>query len=165
MRVSLTVHSLAETSEESFKKIGGPLVEHALGWPGLSTTDTGADSVVMLTPGRVMAQLFPEFAKKRLSVCNMKTREIWINEDRWLRNIPDGSRLPLPAYRAYVLQHELGHALGLGHVEPTSGPVPVMVQQTLGIGACTPNPFPTNHEKARRVLERSKNEPLRNGSR
>jgi hypothetical protein len=148
MRVFLTVHSLAETDEEIFRQIATPLIEHPLGWPGLSISDaSSADSVVTLTPGTVMNELFPEFAEKRLSVCNMDTREIWINEDRWLRNIPDESRLPLSGYRAYVLQHELGHALGRGHVNPVSGPVPVMVQQTLGIGQCTPNPFPTKAER------------------
>lgn len=149
MRVSLTVHDLAETDEAVFRQIAAPLVEHKLGW-GMSVVETNADSVVMLTPGGVMAELFPAFAEKRLSVCDMKTRDIWINEDRWLRNLPDESHLPLPAYRAYLLLHELGHALGFGHVAPVAGPAPIMTQQTLGIGACLPNPFPTEDERALR---------------
>lgn len=148
MKVFLTVHSLAETDEPTFQHIAAPLVEHSLGWPGLRVVPSAeaADSVVTLTPRAAMDEMFPQFAQQRLSVCNMATREVWINEDRWLRNIPDASKLPLPAYRAYVLQHELGHALGFRHTEPDSGRVPVMVQQTLGIGACLPNPFPTPQE-------------------
>jgi hypothetical protein len=50
------------------------------------------------------------------------------------------SQLPLERYRQYMVSHEMGHALGHNHVKcPGSGPVPVMVQQTLGIGTCTPN--------------------------
>jgi hypothetical protein len=149
MRVFLTVHELAETDRAVFERIASPLIDHPLGWRGLTLVCSAheADAIVMLTPARVVGDLFPQFAEKRLSVCNMRTREVWINEDRWLRNLPDASQLPLPAYRAYVLQHELGHALGMGHVSPVTGPVPVMVQQTLGIGTCLPNPFPTSTEK------------------
>ena len=148
MNVFLTVHPLADTDMEVFTRIATPLVEHKLGWHGLTVVASKheADSVVMLTPGRVMRDMFPEFAETRLSVCNMDTREIWVNEDRWMHVVSDASRLPLPAYRAYILHHELGHALGFGHAQPHTGPAPVMVQQTLGIGMCTPNPFPIKEE-------------------
>ncbi len=64
---------------------------------------------------------------------------VWLNVDRWMNGAPK-SRLPLDAYRQYMVSHEMGHALGYEHVKcPGSGPVPVMVQQTLGIGTCTPN--------------------------
>lgn len=151
MKVFLTTHDSAATHRAAFHHIAVPLVEHPRGWKDLDVVADvrDADSVVMLTPGDVLAEKFPQFADERLSVCNMNTREVWINEDRWLRNIPDKSQLPLPAYRAYVLQHELGHALGFGHANTGPGPTPVMVQQTLGLGAGTPNPFPTEEERNR----------------
>ena len=64
---------------------------------------------------------------------------IWLNADRWLHGSA-ASKLPLGRYRQYMVSHEMGHSLGYDHVQcPGSGPAPVMMQQTLGIGTCTPN--------------------------
>lgn len=74
-----------------------------------------------------------------LSCAILGGTKIWLNADRWMHGAPK-SRLPLDSYRQYMVSHEMGHALGYDHVKcPGSGPVPVMVQQTLGIGACVPN--------------------------
>jgi hypothetical protein len=65
-----------------------------------------------------------------------------INIHRWL----DGSQHnpDLRSYRDYVVNHEVGHALGHGHVScPGAGELaPVMQQQTKGIAPCVPNPWP-----------------------
>ena len=66
-----------------------------------------------------------------------------INVKRWRRGAtPYAGRLS--EYRAYVVNHEVGHVLGHGHTScPRPGELaPVMVQQTLGVGACRPNPWP-----------------------
>lgn len=149
MKVFLTTHPESPTHADTFREIARPLVTHKMGWGNLEVVESpqDANSVVMLTPRHVMNSLFPDFAKDQLSVCNMRSGNIWIHEDRWFRHIPDKSQLPLPAYRTYVLQHEIGHAFGKQHDKCTPpGPVPVMVQQTLGIGGCDPNPFPTQKE-------------------
>jgi hypothetical protein len=66
-----------------------------------------------------------------------------INLMRWTEGSPE-SRLALDEYRIYVISHEVGHAIGHDHVGcPAAGaPAPVMMQQTKGIGACAPNPWP-----------------------
>lgn len=66
-----------------------------------------------------------------------------INTMRWHRGA-DPSGLDLADYRRYLISHEVGHLLGHAHVEcPGPGhPAPVMMQQTLDIGECAPNPWP-----------------------
>ncbi|WIX89998.1 DUF3152 domain-containing protein [Amycolatopsis sp. DG1A-15b] len=59
---------------------------------------------------------------------------IVVNLARWLRGAHsyDGD---LAGYRAYAINHEMGHALGFGHVGcPAPGAAaPVMMQQTFGL--------------------------------
>lgn len=66
-----------------------------------------------------------------------------VNSRRWLRGAASYSGR-LQDYRAYVVNHEVGHALGRGHVScPGRGrPAPVMVQQTKGTGGCVAQPWP-----------------------
>lgn len=74
-----------------------------------------------------------------LSCATLNGSGIWLNATRWMHGAP-ASHLPLEEYRQYMVSHEMGHSLGFDHVKcPGQGPAPVMLQQTLGIGACTPN--------------------------
>jgi len=59
---------------------------------------------------------------------------------------------PLPGYtimeyRVYLVLHECGHALGLGHARrPAFGPAPIMVQQSRGLGPLQKNLWPLDSE-------------------
>ena len=66
-----------------------------------------------------------------------------INARRWAYGI-EAYGDDLAAYRHYVVNHEMGHAIGFGHVDcPGPGETaPVMLQQTYGLRGCTPNPWP-----------------------
>lgn len=158
--VRFSVHPLARTTHAAFTALASALLQHPRGWRShgysfqvLSPSECPVDDTpvmtIMLTPQRVLDQLFPQFHQQRLSVCNMVTREVYLNEERWLGEHPDNqSKLPLTAYRAYMVNHEVGHALNLGHAT-CPGPdelTPIMVQQTLGTQGCTPNPFPRHHK-------------------
>lgn len=66
-----------------------------------------------------------------------------INLARWETAVPDYEG-DVATYRLYVVNHEVGHALGNGH-EFCPGPgelAPVMQQQTLGLNGCVKNPWP-----------------------
>ena len=69
--------------------------------------------------------------------------KVMINAWRWVH----GSRTygaDLARYRVYLVNHEVGHALGHGH-RPCPAPgaaAPVMLQQTLRLEGCRPNPYP-----------------------
>ena len=75
-----------------------------------------------------------------LSCADLGGSRIWLNAMRWGQGASK-SQLPLSEYRQYMVTHEMGHILGHDHAKcPGTGhPAPLMMQQTLGIGACKPN--------------------------
>ena len=70
-----------------------------------------------------------------------------LNAERWARGASAYGR-DLAGYRRYLVNHEVGHALGEPH-RPCPGPglaAPVMMPQTEGVEACRPNPWPLAEE-------------------
>lgn len=123
--------------ENGWKKFGfdfihvepGPAVDVSLG----------------ITPATSMNTLFPSFKQQRLSVCLLETGIIHFHEERWLRGSNASGYTDLEDYRTYVINHEVGHALGAGHLEACvpDGSTPVMMQQTLTTNGCKPRPYPS----------------------
>jgi hypothetical protein len=73
---------------------------------------------------------------------------VLINYYRWM-NGSRFSKLSVQDYKKYVINHEVGHALGRDHVTKCickECKVPVMMQQTISIGKCKPNPWPLQNE-------------------
>jgi hypothetical protein len=75
-------------------------------------------------------------------------RDVIINEARWEKGSPMWPG-PLDQYRIMIVNHETGHWLGFDHATcPKPGaPAPIMMQQSKGVGACLPNPWPTQSER------------------
>lgn len=55
----------------------------------------------------------------------------------------------LARYHVYMINHEVGHALGNDHAlcSETGKPAPVMMQQSKGVYPCRPNPWPLDTER------------------
>lgn len=69
---------------------------------------------------------------------------VYLNVDRWLFATPTWANAQLADYRAYLINHEVGHYLGFNHVGcPATGALsPVMQQQSINLNGCLPNAWP-----------------------
>ena len=97
--------------------------------------------VALVSPGS-MERYCPGVGTGGYTSCRYGDRAV-INLARWATAVPhyDGD---IATYRLYVVNHEVGHALGNGH-QPCPGPgalAPVMQQQTLGLDGCVKNAWP-----------------------
>ncbi|UUU34163.1 DUF3152 domain-containing protein [Streptomyces sp. CA-210063] len=74
--------------------------------------------------------------------CNVG-RNVMVNLKRWELATPVYAK-DVKAYRALIINHEVGHFLGHGHVGcPGKGrPAPAMMQQIKGMNGCVPNVWP-----------------------
>jgi Protein of unknown function (DUF3152) len=97
--------------------------------------------VSLVSPGS-MERYCPGVGTGGYTSCRYGERAV-INLARWATAVPhyDGD---IETYRHYVVNHEVGHALGNGHVDcPGPGQIaPVMLQQTLGLEGCVKNAWP-----------------------
>ena len=105
-------------------------------------TDGDGDVRVLLASPATTDQLCAPL-RTRGEVSCRNGELVVINARRWAYGIEAYGDDPT-AYRQYVVNHEMGHAIGFGHVG-CSGPgeaAPVMLQQTYGLQGCHPNPWP-----------------------
>ncbi|WP_369135570.1 DUF3152 domain-containing protein [Modestobacter sp. I12A-02662] len=97
--------------------------------------------VSLISPGS-MERYCPGVGTGGYTSCRYGERAV-INLARWETAVPDYAG-DVATYRQYVVNHEVGHALGEGHQQcPGAGQVaPVMQQQTLGLDGCAKNAWP-----------------------
>jgi len=105
-------------------------------------TDGDAPITVMLATPDTSARLCGGLdTRGRLSCRNGP--QVVLTFHRWVHGTDDYAD-NLTGYRQYLVNHEVGHALGHSHERcPAPGaPAPVMLQQTLGLKGCAQNPWP-----------------------
>ncbi len=103
----------------------------------------GADAdvrIILATPAYVDRNCLPLQTMGSLS-CHARGK-VLLNAKRWAYGAD--TYADLSAYRTYLVNHEVGHALGHSHRScPGAGrPAPVMVQQTKSLFGCAPWPWP-----------------------
>lgn len=101
-------------------------------------------TIYLASPGRTQ-KMCPLDVKMTWS-CRAGSN-VLLNTDRWLYMTP--TYRDLTAYRAYMVNHEVGHFIGKGHVGcPGKGRnAPVMMQQSKRIDGCKANPWPSGDGK------------------
>ncbi len=98
-----------------------------------------ADVRILLAAPDTVDELCAPLRTNGYVSCAQGNRAI-INQNRWVGGV-DHFDDDLETYRIYLINHEVGHTLGHGHV-PCPGkdePAPVMQQQTLDLQGCKAN--------------------------
>ncbi len=97
--------------------------------------------ILIATPGTTDQLCAPLRTNGEVSCRNGDN--VVLNALRWAVAVPHYNG-DVAGYRQYVVNHEVGHALGEGHVDcPAPGQVaPVMLQQTYSLDGCLPNAWP-----------------------
>lgn len=117
-------------------------------WPGSfhRTHGSGVDFTVVLASPELTDQLCAPLVTAGTYSCFMSGRSV-LNWTRW-RHGASAYGKDLDRYRIYMIEHEVGHALGHGHATcPGAGErAPVMMQQTKGVSPCLANPWPLERE-------------------
>lgn len=76
-------------------------------------------------------------------------RDVYINARRWRTGAQTYRHRPLAEYRRYVINHEVGHWLGLDHPEcrGVGEQAPVMLQQSKSLDGCDARSRPLASER------------------
>ncbi|MGE3381130.1 MAG: DUF3152 domain-containing protein [Nocardioides sp.] len=116
----------------------------AAGEHALSRVDADGDlRILIATPTTTDRLCAPLSTGGRLSCRNGNL--VVLNAWRWMNGAASYDR-DLAGYQTYLINHEVGHALGNAHEScPGAGEsAPVMLQQTKGLDSCVSNPWPTS---------------------
>lgn len=140
----------------AFRAIAAQTLGDARGWTGqgavaFRAVDDEADMRLWLATPAEVAAADPVCSSDYS--CRVG-RDVLINLRRWRQGTTSYADRSLAEYRAYVINHEVGHWLGLPH-EGCSGfgaDAPVMLQQSKGLDGCDSRVWPL-HREVRAALQ------------
>ena len=140
---------------DEFARTAAAVLGDARGWSlggsvRFREVDRGGDmSLVLASPSAVAGA---SSACSSYYSCRVG-RLVLVNDDRWRLTTPmwQATGGDVDGYRAYVINHEVGHFLGFGHAGcgGRGRTAPVMMQQSKGLAGCEPNAWPTRGERER----------------
>lgn len=154
VRYSVEIEDGLRVDEEEYARTVRTVLTDGRGWetqdgvhfvhvdPMRAGDGTAVDVHITLATPDTVDRLCAPLATEGEVSCQNGNRVI-LNAVRWTRGVSSYEG-QLPRYREYLVNHEVGHALGHGH-EACAGPdqpAPVMLQQTLGLDGCTRYPWP-----------------------
>ena len=139
--------------KEEFRRIVAETFADSRGWgrAGLKFVEVekGGALHMILASGAEVKAASPSGCSEVLSCAVFPN--VLVNDTRWMNGSDSYSKLGLPLldYRRMVINHEVGHYLGHGHItecEAGRGLAPVMLQQSTGLRGCGANPWPLPSE-------------------
>lgn len=149
-RLAVQVETSVPESVDGAALLVHQVLESERGWAGwqgiafsLLPDAEAADLVIHLAAPATVDQACVTLNTAGLWSCRLGP-DIYLNVDRWFYGTPTWAEHSIEEYRSYVINHEVGHYLGFGHVGcPAPGrPSPVMQQQSIALGGCLPNAWP-----------------------
>lgn len=101
--------------------------------------------VLVAAPDTVDMLCAPLSTLGEVSCC--QGRKVVINVRRWKGAVPHWTG-SVTSYRQMLINHEVGHRIGMGHryCGGAGQQAPVMQQQTYGLQGCRANQWPLEHE-------------------
>lgn len=157
-RTTEIVYALERRTTDDATADFEPVAEATLadprGWVRASyrfTRDDGAAPyrIVLAEPDEVDRLCLPYDTYGKYSCQNGPV--VALNADRWRSATPKWTG-DLGTYRQMLVNHEVGHLLGMRHPRPQCPargmPAPIMNQQSTELDGCLPNPWPLESEIA-----------------
>jgi hypothetical protein len=143
----IDVQAMAATIDAT---LGDPRSWTAGGQFSLQRVDSGSVDFRITLVSSMTVRTLCGYEEQIETSCFAPDRDnrVVLNNSRWARGAMAYAN-DLETYRLYMINHEVGHALGFGHVFSCrgDGKAPTMMQQTKSVvdvngATCQPNPWP-----------------------
>jgi len=142
----------ADAATANFESVVDATLQDPQGWTRATFLFQRADDApytILLAEGPEVQQRCRPYDTYGKYSCQLGPL-VAITADRWRSATPEWTG-DLTTYRQMVIDHEVGHLLGLHHraCAAPGQPAPVMLPQSTELHGCLPNPWPLPAEVAR----------------